>query len=546
MLNRKLFHAGVQSASTRRASAGTNVTTALLTGLMEEVEAQSVNINSQYAQFKRTYRKDPEAFVHDCVRHADNEGPTFYQDEILNALIRYLRVCIRSPHGAGKSTTAAWIILWFSLVHDGEDWKNPTTASAWRQLEKFLWPEVHKWFRKLRWDKIGRDPWVEHRELLDLGIKLTTGEAFATASDEPARMEGAHADKLLYLIDEGKAVPPSIWDAIEGAFAGGGTAMAGAWSTPGEPTGRFYDIQSKKPGYEDWHVIRITLDDCVRAGRIKQAWADQRKRMWGEKSALYLNRVLGEFASADTDGVIPLAWIEMSNDRWRKWRDTGAVLPTFTGLGVDVAAGGDNSTIAPRYDWLIPEIFSKSTPDTMELVGRVYGLLQKLGGYAVVDLMGMGTGPTHRLQEMLRREVDEYGTPVLPAAVYAFVASGKSLMKDRSKDLGFVNMRAEGWWSLREQLDPMFDPTLALPPDDELTGDLTAPHYRVMSGGRIQIEEKDEIRKRIGRSTDKGDSVMEICTNLNSIRGPAAGIADYYVSKFLASKKAVEEQKVEN
>ena len=50
---------------------------------------------------------------------------------------------------------------------------------------------------------------------------------------------------------------------------------------------------------------------------------------------------------------------------------------------------------------------------------------------------------------------------------------------------------------------------VALPPDDKLTGDLTAPHWRVVSGGKIQVEAKEEIRKRLGRSTDDGDAVVQ-------------------------------------
>ena len=57
-------------------------------------------------------------------------------------------------------------------------------------------------------------------------------------------------------------------------------------------------------------------------------------------------------------------------------------------------------------------------------------------------------------------------------------------------------------------LDPHSGVDVLLPPDDLLTGDLVAPHYRVMSGGRIQCESKDDIRKRIGRSTDSGDAVV--------------------------------------
>jgi hypothetical protein len=35
----------------------------------------------------------------------------------------------------------------------------------------------------------------------------------------------------------------------------------------------------------------------------------------------------------------------------------------------------------------------------------------------------------------------------------------------------------------------------------------TTLHWRVLSGGKILLESKDEVRKRIGRSTDDGDAV---------------------------------------
>ena len=67
-------------------------------------------------------------------------------------------------------------------------------------------------------------------------------------------------------------------------------------------------------------------------------------------------------------------------------------------------------------------------------------------------------------------------------------------------------MRSAAWWNLREMLET--EP-VALPPDDRLIGDLTAPHWRVMSGGKIKVESKDEIKKRINRSTDDGDAVIQ-------------------------------------
>src|SRR6185312_2888777 len=123
-----------------------------------------------------------------------------------------------------------------------------------------------------------------------------------------------------------KAIPGATFDAAEGAFANAGSdtvseALAFAVSTPGEPQGRFYDIHARKPGYEDWFVWHVTLEDTIQAGRVSREWAEQRKRQWGEDSAVYQNRVLGEFASSEEDGVIPLGWIERANERWHVWND---------------------------------------------------------------------------------------------------------------------------------------------------------------------------------------------------------------------------------
>ena len=74
-----------------------------------------------------------------------------------------------------------------------------------------------------------------------------------------------------------------------------------------------------------------------------------------------------------------------------------------------------------------------------------------------------------------------------------------------------MNLRAELWWNLRELLDPnpRVNPSpIALPPDDVLLADLTNVRYKFDSKGRIQLESKEEIKKRLGRSPDRGDAVV--------------------------------------
>ncbi len=447
------------------------------------------------------YHNDPLAFAHDCLTWPGG-GCTLsdYQEQVLSELPKRRRLALRGPHGLGKSCVGAILILWFALTRDaaGIDWKVATTASAWRQLIRFLWPEVHKWARRLDYTRLGRAPFRANIDLLQQSLNLTTGSAFAVASNDPTLIEGAHADSILYLFDESKSIPAATFDAAEGALSTG-DAYAVALSTPGEPQGRFYEINSRKPGYEDWWVRAVTLEECIAAGRVSAKWAEDRLRQWGENSAVYQNRVLGQFASSEADGIIPLAWVEAANERWQEWAEAGKNKEGSLRLGVDVGGGGggDKSVHALRYGRVLAELRAFGYDETMATVGRIAGELRQ-GGEAIIDVIGIGAGVVSRLREQGLNAIGfnaALGTPQL----------------DLSGELGFTNIRSAAWWQMRERLDPASGQNIALPPDDMLTGDLTAPHWRVVSGGRIQVESKDELRKptRLGRSTDYGDAVIQ-------------------------------------
>jgi hypothetical protein len=465
-----------------------------------ELQRRAARIKAGVAR----YYNDPVGFAHDCIDWG-GDGLTEYQQEIIGGLPERKRTSVRGPHGLGKGTIASVVLLWFALTRDaaGVDWKAPTTAGSWHQLTQYLWPEIHKWAGRIRWDKVrdGR-PFSRANELQNLNLRLAHGSAFAGASANAALIEGAHADSLLFIFDEAKVIPAATFDACEGALGGQGEAFALSLSTPGATSGRFYDIQTRKPGYEDWNPVHVTLDRAIAAGRIDKDWAEQRARQWGVTSAIYQNRVLGEFCASDEDSVIPLSWAEAAVARWHAWADAGrpesgaAFLPRT--VGVDVArTGQDRTVLAIRNGYVITELRRFVREDTMATTGRTKAVLDAdVTRTAVVDVIGIGAGVVDRLREQ-------------HAKVVAFNASRASKAKDSTREFGFANRRSEAWWTLRQALDPSGNPDICLPDDEMLLGDLSAPQWTVTSGGRIQVESKDDIRKRLGRSTDDGDAVVQ-------------------------------------
>jgi len=469
-------------------------------GIPMQAKIDTIHLVGQYSAFRKRYRDDMEGFILNCIEWNEkrSESPSKDQLEIARNFPIKKRASIRALHGVGKTALAALTVLWFSLTRDiDSDWKVIVTASAWRQLTKYLYPEIHKWARKLKWNMIGRKPFNNH-ELLTLNLNLSTGQASAVASDNHEYIEGAHADSILVVFDEAKAIPEETWDALEGAFSTAGLdtedhreALVLSISTPGAPEGRFFDIQSKKPSYSDWWTYHISLKDAIEQKRVSSEWAENRKKQWGENSSLYQNRVLGEFAQDEEDSIIPLAWIEAAVNRWSR---AGVRSMKADQIGADPARmGGDKFCCAFRSDKTITQMKRWGKTDLMSSVGKLMRFTTANKSIKIiVDVIGVGAGVYDRLKEQGRK-------------VYAFNAASKTKKRDRSKQLEFLNKRAASWWMMREIFE---EGEIAIPDDELLVGDLASVKWESTSSGKIKVESKDDIHKRLGRSTDSADSVI--------------------------------------
>lgn len=448
---------------------------------------------------------DTQHWLDNPAKFVDYELPgldlTFYQYEILEATGTYLRWAIKGPRGLGKTAIGALKVLHFVKSREamGIDWKLATTSGRFAQLKYYLWPEIHKWNMRLRHP-------LSDKQLLTMEIGGKYGRAFAASPARPELIEGIHADSVFVLFDEAKMIQPGLFDSIEGAAlnAESQETHIGALSTPGAPIGRFYDIHARRPGFEDWYVRSVTLDEAIEAGRVTESEVDRMAALWGRTSALFRQHVLGEFAADDDEALIPLAWVEAANARWRDWDDDER-----PGLddedarfrwGVDVARHGKDQTVLAKFlsDRILVEINRERFTDNVSDLGDRVAAMMTEADEVTVDADGMGAGTADRLRTLIGddRVTVFHGAPRPEGWV------------DATGEKEAHNTRAAAWWSLRERLNPAADPVLALPPDDGLIGDLTGPRAVYDTGGRIKIEKKEDTKKRLGRSPDAGDAVV--------------------------------------
>lgn len=458
--------------------------------------------STKYKKFQRMYRNDRVAFAYDIFpKYRDTI--TDYQAEVLGYFDSGIsRVTVRGPHGLGKTFLAA-LMVHHTVLTAEEDCKVVTTASAWRQLEKYLWPEIIKHANYIDWSSVGRAPYDRQRELLQQSIRLNGGliEAFAVSSDDHNTIEGAHATRLVYIFDEAKTIPRNTWDAAEGAFSTEGLsegheALALAISTPGPTSGQFYDMHMQKPGYTDWKVRHVTVDEAIQARRISPVWVENRRLQWGEDSAVFRNRVLGEFADSAEDSVIPHSWVMAAVARFNSWEN--AKYPDVPGkrvLGMDVARFGEDSTVvSDRHGSALLKIHKFRKLSVSESAKAVKGLNHEHTIHIEMD-GGLGAG----VYDILK-------TDKVPK-LRAVHMSAPTRKRDNTGIYGFNSVRSAAWWNMRQLLDPIYGDDIMLPDDEILIADLTTPQWKEVKGN-ICVEDKKEFRKRLGRSTDVGDSCI--------------------------------------
>ncbi len=199
-------------------------------------------------------------------------------------------------------------------------------------------------------------------------------------------------------------------------------------------------------------------------------------------------RVLGEFPRSEDEALIPLAWIEAAQSR--ELQATGA-----KHLAVDVARfGSDWTIIGLRQGPVLLKLWPCKGLDTMQVADRVEYLAYAEHPESIaIDVVGPGAGVVDRL---IQKEI---------AGIEPINSCHAAIDREQ-----FANRRAELYFGLRERF---FEGNITIPNDPLLVEELSAIRYIVTAGGRKQIESKEEIKRRLGRSPDRADMLAMLFNN---------------------------------
>ena len=431
------------------------------------------------------------------------------QKRIIESVRDNRRTAVQSCHEIGKSYIASVIAGWWLDINPPGEAFVVTSAPTGAQVRVILWREIGRVHARGRLK--GRVNQTEWLMVMPDGNEEIV--AFGRKPDEydPAAFQGIHARKVLYIFDEANGIRGPLFEAADSLIANDeGKALL--ISNPDDPQGEFYD--ACKPG-SGWNVIEVGAFDTpnftgedipltLSRMLIGKVYVEEKRRKWApnwrwtddgtrcvpligteseETNPLWQSKILGKFPEvSESGGLIPISWIKSAQLR---------SLEAFglNELGVDVGGGGDSSCVAHRHGPVVRIVREDKNPDTMSTCGNVIADLERWRATsAKIDEIGIGRGIVNR------------GTELNKPFIGINVGAGAK------NPAAFMNLRAELWWNIRERFESGeidIDPA-----DDDLAAELCALRYHRTSSGKIQIESKDQAKKRGYGSPNRADALM--------------------------------------
>ena len=491
------------------------------------------DVRSRAVRLMDTWRADWCKFVRDVLGvYLDVE-----QEAILRSVQYNRRTSVASGTARGKDFVAACASVCFMYLTPRwnakgelvENTKVALTAPTDRQVKNIMMPEVSRLFNRAK----SRGAVLPGR-LNAYDIRTDYDEWFLTGfkADENNHeaWSGFHAVNTMFVVTEASGVSDNIFEAIEGNLQGNSRILL--VFNPNTSVG--YAARSQKG--DRWHKFQLnslTAPNVVQKkiiipGQVDYEWVVDKvsnwcmpiteedvqdeqddflfEGRWYRPDDTFRKKVLGKFPKVAEDVLIPSQWIEAAQERWRLANGHAPITNDSRVLGVDVAGMGRDSTVfCERVGRWVGEFKAHNSggqADHMKIAGEIVARRAGFPGMFVsIDTIGEGAGVYSRCLEIDDKRY-------IISCKYSEAAKMKD--KDLSDITGqhkFVNMRAYLFWCVRDWLDPKNETGAMLPPDETLAEEATEIRWSFRSDGKILVEAKDEIKKRLGRSPDKFDAL---------------------------------------
>ena len=431
-----------------------------------------------FEQFLRETRKDPVRFVNEYL----GENPDPWQKDILEQISIHSKrqISCASGHGVGKSCLASWVAIHFLLTR--YPCKTILTSPTSSQLMDSLFAELKRWIKELP---------KELQSLLTVKsdrVELTASpsEAFISCRtsrlENPEALQGVHSENVLLIVDEASAIPEIVYNSAIGSMSSQ-SATTLLLGNPTRNTGFFFDTHHKLK--DRWYTKTIS---CLDSSRVSPDFIEEVRQRSSDTSNEYRIRVLGQFPLTEDQTVISYELVKSAQER-----DVTVSPETMIVWGLDVARhGSDWSVLCKRQGSVVRELVRWKNLDTNQLAGAIKSEYDSCHHSEVpvsinIDGIGIGIGVSDVCQNM--------GLPV-----YAVNVSESASMKQH-----YLNLRAELYFKIKDWLETR---KVKLPYHEALVEELLAIRYAYTVTGKIKIESKDDLKKRLLKSPDHSDSLM--------------------------------------
>ena len=421
--------------------------------------------------------------------------------ELLNAVAAGNWAGIESATGTGKTFMGALLVFWF--LECFENALVVTTAPKQEQLSLHIWKEIGRMFHlfglgeltKLKLRITGAD---DERMAVGFVAGINADEESST------RAQGFHAENMLIILEETPGIPLPLMNALQNTCTAPNNIIV-AFGNPDSCLDNLHQfcLQPKVEhirisAYDHPNVVLNNPSFIPGAASIEGIKRIEAR--FGKNHPLALSRTRGISPGQQAHSLIRLEWIKAALEKFRRACTEGEKIieENISGLyavGVDAANSeeGDKAAIAlGRGEYLLSAV-DFQCPDSNRLGKEdVYAAIIK---YHIapdnvgVDGIGVGAGTVNALKEMGINPVNIKGS------------AAQSLFEGEEE---FYNLRSQIWWQMREDLR---NGIIALPNDEKLFADLIAPKWFIKNG-RIAVEGKEEIKKRLGCSPNKGDAAV--------------------------------------